>query len=310
MNWVQKARIQRLVAKLPPRLGYATYYWLQRNFGGLRTTSPISRLEAGVALARYAQQQGHSLQGTACLEVGTGYQLALPLALWLMGASTITTVDLNPYLKPHLVLDDLAYMRRNRPQIEALLAPVANPGFAGRLDQLLKTNRSFDEMLALTHIRYLAPANAAQLPCKPASFDYHVSITTLEHIPGPIITGILQEGQRLLKPDGLFIHDIDCSDHFSHSDPTISVINFLQFNDEAWQHLAGNKYMYHNRLRVDDYRQLFTEAQLRIAAMDVTTSPQAQALLQGGFPLDARFAAKSAEANAATGAWIVAARGD
>ena len=50
---------------------------------------------------------------------------------------------------------------------------------------------------------------------------------------------------------------VDYSDHFSHSDQTISSINFLRYSDDEWQRYAGNRYMYMNRLRHDDVLALF-----------------------------------------------------
>jgi hypothetical protein len=30
------------------------------------------------------------------------------------------------------------------------------------------------------------------------------------------------------------VHNIDFTDHFSHSDPSISSVNFLQFSESQW----------------------------------------------------------------------------
>ena len=84
----------------------------------------------------------------------------------------------------------------------------------------------------------------------------HISYTVFEHIPAPILSDILSEAQRVLRPSGLAIHLIDYSDHFAHSDASISAINFLQYDDAAWSRLADNPYMYMNRLRADDYPAL------------------------------------------------------
>jgi hypothetical protein len=64
---------------------------------------------------------------------------------------------------------------------------------------------------------------------------------------------IINEGNRILSEEGLFVHLIDCSDHFSHNDKSISRINFLQYNVTQWNKLAGNRYVYVNRLRHDDF---------------------------------------------------------
>jgi hypothetical protein len=63
-----------------------------------------------------------------------------------------------------------------------------------------------------------------------------------------------------VRAGGLFVHFIDHSDHFSHSDATISPINFLKHCESDWQGYAGNRYMYMNRLRHDDMIELIRES--------------------------------------------------
>jgi len=99
---------------------------------------------------------------------------------------------------------------------------------------------------------------------------------------------------------------IDFSDHFSHSDNSILPINFLQFDDMEWERLAGNRYMYHNRLRVDDFANIFRDTDLRILSMDAIINEKAREELREGFPLDDRFVRKNIDTNATTCAWVVA----
>jgi len=156
------------------------------------------------------------------------------------------------------------------------------------------------------HIRYQAPGDAAHLDLPAGSTDYHVSFTVLEHIPPGVLQSILLEGKRVLKRDGLFIHTVDLSDHFAHSDGSISAINFLQFSEKEWMRYAGNRYMYHNRLRVDDYVDLFEAAGLQVLCIGSSTDARALKELGSGFVLDRRFAAKSAEKNATVHMQVVA----
>jgi len=51
-------------------------------------------------------------------------------------------------------------------------------------------------------------------------------------------------------PTGLSIH-------FQHQDNSISRINFIRFSDNEWTNIAGNQFAYCNRLRVNDYLNLF-----------------------------------------------------
>ena len=101
MNWRNKARLAKLLSKLPPKISYNTYYLIQRHLGALRTANPMRRLKAGVAKVDLIRKHRQELTGSETfLEVGTGRCLSLPMALWLCGAFRTITVDLNPYLKP------------------------------------------------------------------------------------------------------------------------------------------------------------------------------------------------------------------
>jgi SAM-dependent methyltransferase len=310
VHWKLKAAIQNWIGQLPPGVADPIYYQLQRSFGGLRRPTPLSRLEAGVEIVRRLQQFDRTAESAVFLEIGTGHQLNLPLSLWLCGAGRIITVDLNRYLKEQLVMDDIAYLRHHEEQARALFASVARPAlFKERFERLMTATNGLREVLSLTRTQYRAPADASCLTLDAGSIDFHISFTVLEHIPSPALKGIFREGRRLLKPDGLFIHCIDFSDHFAHSDETVSAVNFLQFSESEWDHLAGNRYMFHNRLRVDEFQGLLHELDLEILELDTQVDEAAVGVLKGGFPLDARFRAKDWRTNAAVKAWLVASSG-
>lgn len=311
MNWKLKAFIQNAIARLPSALSYRVYYSVQRHFGGLRRSNPSLRLQATAEILARIQQQGRSAESGTFVEIGTGRRMNVPIALWLCGASEILTVDLNPYLKPELVAEDIAYIRNHRREIQALFQPYTSASDfrerLARLDQVAGT--PLDDLLDMMHIRYQAPGDAAHLETPAQSLEHHISFTVLEHIPPDTLRSILLEGRRVLKKDGLFVHTVDLSDHFAHSDGSISAINFLQFSEEEWARYAGNRYMYHNRLRIDDYVELFEAAGLEILWLDSRTDARALEELRGGFVVDPRFEAKSAETNATVYMQVVASTG-
>ncbi len=307
MYWKHKAAVQNLIGRLPPNLGNPLYFCMQSTYGGLRAPTPVSRLEGGVEMVRRIFGSGHEVDLRTFVEVGTGHQLNLPLSLWLCGASQVTTVDLNPYLKPHLVMNDIAYVKNNQDRVRGLFAGLPSLWrFEDRFQRLLAIS-SFPELLQLTSICYVAPADASRLELAPASVDYHVSFTALEHIPMTVLKGILAEGRRLLKSDGLMAHYIDFTDHFAHSDSTISSVNFLQFSENDWEALAGNRYMFHNRLRVDEFRKLVLSLGLEILSLESRVDENALKVLDRGFDLNERFRNKDAITNATMDAWLLAA---
>ena len=309
MNWRNKARMAQLVAKLPAGLSYAAYYFMQRQIGALRAANPTRGLKAGVTIAGLVRTHRGELSGSETfLEVGTGWSVTLPIALWLCGAYRTITVDLNRYLKSELVLEELDYIRTHQETVIELFGPQStNPVFRERLDLLLASGTNLDRILSMINVQYIAPANAAQLQLPDESIDYHISFMVMQHIRRDLIPGILLEGSRLIKPDGLFIHYTVFSDLFSGVDNSISSVNFLQFTEAEWEAIAGNRYMYHNRLRVDELQQLFERSGLTVLQLDTKIdSAGIRALESGQLSLADRFRDKAIETNATASAWVTA----
>ena len=305
MTWRQKALLQHLVAMLPRRLSYAAHYYLQRRSGGLRGVDERHRLQAGLDLIECIAASGRPAAGGTFLEVGTGDHINTPLVLWLAGAARITTVDLNPYLRGDLVISELAYVREHLDETRSLFRKT--PGGALNEDRLAHLGRlalKFPSLLDELSTRYIAPADAARVPLPDGCIDFHISYAVLQHIPPQTLRGILLEARRLLKPGGLGIHWIDMSDHFSHGDHSISPVNFLQFSDREWRKLAGNRFMYQNRMRVDDYIMLLGEIGATVRCVDAHVNERALRALADGLRLDPQFAGKEMRTNATTNAWI------
>src|SRR6058998_392808 len=68
----------------------------------------------------------------------------------------------------------------------------------------------------------------------------------------------------------------------------ISSINFLQFSEREWEELAGNRYMFHNRLWLDEFQNLLTDLKLEIVALDSRVDDEAIDVLKSRFPLNER----------------------
>jgi SAM-dependent methyltransferase len=309
MHWKLKSAVQNVVAALPSAMSYRVYYAMQKRFGGYRDATPVKRLAAGVELIRRIEAHGGQIEGRSFVEVGTGHQVNVPIALYLAGAGRILTVDLHPYLKAELVQQDVAYILANEDLVQRLFRPLESKrAFAARFNRLAAwTGASMTSLFDAMDIEYRAPADASWLPLPAGTVDYHVSFTVLEHIPPEPLAAILHEARRVLKPGGLFAHYVDFSDHFSHSDKHISPVNFLQFGERAWQLYGGNRYMYQNRLRVDDVLELLQGAGLEPAAVERQVDTWALSLLaSGALPVAKRFRTKAPEVNATSGAWILA----
>jgi SAM-dependent methyltransferase len=228
-----------------------------------------------------------------------------------MGAKQTISIDLNPYLKEELVQEALNYIAKNKSAIKNTFGGLIDDD---RLNLLVKFGHrkdfSLDRFLELCNIHYIAPGDATKTNLPTDSIDFHTSYTVFEHIPPSTVKEILLEGNRIVKDGGLFIHRIDYTDHFSHSDKTISPINFLQYSETKWNFYAGNRYMYMNRLRHDDFISIFNSAGHTIISDEMDKDESILELLRAGdLNLDGRFSKKSNDILSITASWIISKKG-
>jgi len=308
MNWKIKSKIQNAVSLLPSSVSYATYYWIQRHFGALKNkTNPMAKMESALKTWKQIQKLGHNPKEKVFFEVGTGRIPMVPVAYWLMGAKSTITIDLNPYMKAELIEESLDYLLGNKKEVEQLFGDLLNQKRFNKLVHFCK-NQSFstDSFLDVCQIQYIAPSDASKTELKENSIDFHTSYTVFEHIPPMVLKKIIQEGNRIICKEGLFVHRIDYSDHFAGTDKKISAINFLQYSDYEWNKYAGNRYMYMNRLRHDDFLNMFKSSGHEILLNKPDIDERSFYLLKtGNFQVNEKFITKSKEMLSITGAWLV-----
>lgn len=308
MKWQLKARIQNAVAALPFGSN-AVYYAIQRSVGGLRRghNDPVRRFEAAIRMVDWIESTGRDISGKRFVEVGTGHMVNLPTALWLMGAGETITIDLNRYLSEELIEESNQYIRENGVAVLAMFGDrAATHSFKERFEQLRSFRGNCDNLLVMMNVRYHSPSDARHLPIANGTVDFHVSNTVLEHIPPKVLAEILEEAKRVLKPEGLLVHNIDPSDHFSHNDDSIVAVNFLKFTEKEWGRWGGNRFMYHNRLRARDYIPLFEQAGARILRSEGKVDERSLMALRNGLALAKEFWGLSPEELAVTELFVVA----
>lgn len=302
MRWTTKARLQALLGALPEPIGNPLYYALQRLNGSFRVAKNRIYQDAALAFAEKAAACGVELRDATAVEVGTGRRVTLPVCLWLMGAKRIHTVDLHRYLNDATINLDLCALLQDG---EFCRHPRVDRERVAALARLVESGGTRAELFDLCGLRYLAPADATRLDLPTASIDLHLSFTVFEHIPAPILVPLLAEAARILRPDGLALHLIDHSDHFAHADRSLSPIHFLQFDDPQWDRLAGNRYMFMNRLRADDYESLYAHAGHEVVYHECLPDEQVRATLrEGKIHLASRFADKPHDVLAGMSSWI------
>ena len=258
IGWRQKAALQRIIDKLPA--AHRFNYLLQRH-----VTHGLPRADAkvteAVELAAHhidvLSEHGTVPVGEATFfEFGAGWDLAMPLALYALGAGHQVVVDIRPLVRADLVRD-----------------------LAGRIDGFAPdrpwrsppTGPSLSDVLTACGIDYRAPCDARATGLDDDSVDYVTSTNTLEHIPRTDLADILRECRRILRPGGAMSFQVDYQDHYWYFDKAISAYNYLRFDDQEWKRHNPSIH-FQNRLRHSDYHQLYAEAGFEIVD-DVVARP-------------------------------------
>lgn len=265
MKWRHKALAFRILQNAPDWL----YYFVQRK---ITKSVPRNPKNYGCYLdevrrRRDTLQLAGPLAGKILLEFGAGWDLFHNIVLYAYGVDWQILVDLNPHMRPDLVNGVIAELMRNPPkdairELPGLLGPDAK----GSLAQMYG-------------IDYRAPADARALDLPDSSVDFVATTNTLEHIPFESLRDIMLECRRVCRPDGYVCMQIDYSDHYSHSDSSITPYNFLQFAEPDWARFNPSNH-YQNRRRHIDYRKLFVETGYKILREDCSRPEHWKALLE------------------------------
>ena len=110
----------------------------------------------------------------------------------------------------------------------------------------------------------------------------------------------------MLRAGGYMVHLIDPSDHYSHSDHSLSAVNFLRFSEEQFARF-NNSFLYQNRLRASQWRQLIEQHQFAIVLWHAVTDLDARRAL-ASLPIDRAFSGMSEDDLCTTAIWVVARR--
>jgi hypothetical protein len=205
---------------------------------------------------------GLSLQDATVVEIGTGWLPIVPLIMLMAGAARVITVDQVRLMDSNTLLQAKEFIRLN---LDAMLE---RKGFPNDLFDVARLKN------AEQFIDYRAPFNFNVLPSDSA--DVIVSRTVLEHISEPGLETIFANSRRILRKGGLMCHLIDMSDHFEHTDKSISRLNFMRFEQPAWDRLTRDPQFYQNRLRRFEFIDMIRHSGFEI--LSCTGEPNQKAL--------------------------------
>jgi SAM-dependent methyltransferase len=291
-SWIAKAVVQKGISGLPSAWGHAANDFFRRHVTKGAGLSDRVFQERSTAAAHHVEA-GLSLRDQPVIELGTGWYPVVPVALYLCGFSSITSVDLVQHMNLEGLRDvALRFIDLDNRQGLGELLPHYEAYRLERLRRMVEnTSRpAIPADVCLT----LMTGDASRLPLPDGYAGFIVSNSVLEHIYPDVLRPILVEFRRLMRPDGCMSHAVDLSDHFSHLDNSITPYNFLRFSDRGWR-MIDNSIQSQSRLRVDDYRAMFAETGW---APTLETTKSGGVDLLGRVNLDRRFEAKPPEVNA------------
>jgi len=255
-SWKIKALITALISVLPGNI--KIFQFLQLKYGRL-ISDPFEQLDAAAEILKNLNElQRSAVEFPQIFEIGTGHEPLFPISWYLCGSGPIVTVDLHRRINLEIFKMSLNKIAQNPGKIFTTFDQIVNVNLLKeRFDTLVKYKDDPLSLMEMANIVYLAPYDATKTGFNDNTFDIHFSNNVFEHIPPETLNQILTEGKRVLKSNGIAIHKIDESDHFAHTDRSITSINFLQFSKKVWKLIGGNQYSYHNRLRQTDFMKIF-----------------------------------------------------
>lgn len=257
-SWFLKAAIQGGISLLPnPQKFNRLFQQYVTKSLTLRDEYVLEKWSKVDTHLQYYSEHCGAAPPSSCLELGTGWFPIVPIGLALRGVGSVTTIDTQPLTnaegardvaKAYVRLIDAGRIRL--PELELSAQRLAHL-------RTLTSNAGLEEVFGPLGISTLV-GDARRIPMPDACMSLITSNNTFEHIPGPVLRGILDDFRRVLKNDGLMSHQIDMSDHFANFDSSIGVYNFLQFPEHVWR-FFNTSLQYQNRLRVNDFRKLFQD---------------------------------------------------
>ncbi|MEP7311043.1 MAG: methyltransferase domain-containing protein [Pseudomonadota bacterium] len=262
MDWRVKGAIQKLLCVVPG--GKRLNSRLQLRVGGLRrfeSNVDTKVVNDWLVLVNHMRELAIPIQGRSFIEMGTGWYPTLPVCYAIAGAARCYTYDLNRLMDWPLTRRMLARLEQHLPRIATAL----NEDERVLRDRWAEFNASptLDALLQRAGIEYLAPADVTRTQLAAGSIDVVFSNSVLEHVPPLIIGAFMEETRRVLKSGGVAIHSVNCGDHYTYFDPTVTQINYLRYSKAMWG-LWNNDLQYQNRLRADDFLDCARRAGLNV----------------------------------------------
>ena len=197
-----------------------------------------------------------SIENKDCLEIGTGYVGTHSLVMWLLGAKSVTAMDLNKILVPkalHAACKDF-----NKYELSVKLKSyVTNIDMLNsRIENLHKWSLS-ESSKEHNFFIYEAPFNILKDQSN-TSYDFIFSISVLEHIPPSIVEVFIETLYKMQRSNSSCMHFIDLTDHYDHENNPLGFLStdHIRYNENKLADSRGN------RIRSSHWLEIFNKIYL------------------------------------------------
>lgn len=213
---------------------------------------------------RRLRRHGGLLGGLRALELGPGNSLGQGFMLLLLGAESVTAVDVRRFATAATGRDVYSRLCERVRSGELPEGMLPAHDWLDRARALLPDGAKFP--IEGGRLRYEI-SHGGRLPSSDASIELLYSCSVLEHVTDP--KGVYAEMARVVRPGGLLSHIVDLRDHH-HPDP----FDFLRYEDGLWKRMQGRSAGSTNRLRASEHRGLLVDAGFEILEEETIRAPR------------------------------------
>ena len=236
MNHKLKTTIFKALDLLPNALGYLIYHKLQEATSKLKIEDKIKSTENSYnVIKKILSVHNIHIENKTIIEIGSGWAPILPyLLVYEAKVKKVFTYDKNKH-----------YQKKAIKQLNKIFKV-----------KYTKTNNSVTESILNENVEYFPYSDVTNGLLSDA--DLVISRFVLEHVSPKDIEGMHLSFSDKLKKGTYILHLISPSDHRAYSDKTLSLYDFLKYNQHEWDTIQ-TKFDYHNRLRLPQYLNIFKQ---------------------------------------------------
>lgn len=248
MKHQRKTLILKAINKLPHKLGYLIYHFLQKKSFKSIELNIISNKNSIEKIKSILTKKNIEIKNKNIIEIGSGWLPIMPFLFKLeLKISKISTYDINKHYSNKRVKLTCQYFKNLKFKTHKCLN-IKLPDF---IDYYPRTN--------------IINTNIGN------NFNLIYSRFVLEHVTPNDILEMHKKFYSESRDDIKIIHLISPSDHRAYSDNSLSIYDFLQYSDNDWNKIQ-TKFDYHNRLRLPEYLDIFNKTGFTVSYIEYDTA--------------------------------------